>query len=190
MTLSGGPAVAQEPTDPEAGSPAGVIYEIPIDTARLDAAPRGRGGDAGRGRGSRPGTDRGLRSPIRSENNFGTSSQIPGAEGSSGDGEGAASGSGGGADGTPAGGRSGEGDGARTNGSGHGAGAAGGDGEVAGGAGSGSAGAGSGGGDGAGLSSPSALSPGGVSPEAGLGLLGLVVLFGGYAGLLAARRAG
>ena len=43
----GGPAsavAATEMTDPQAGSPAGVIYQIPLDTGRRDAAPVLRGG--------------------------------------------------------------------------------------------------------------------------------------------------
>jgi hypothetical protein len=65
-------AVAQAPsTDPEAGTPAGTIYEIPLDDGRADAAP-----------GSKPGAadpDGGDRSPLRSENNLGSSSIVPGA---------------------------------------------------------------------------------------------------------------
>ncbi|MGH2945013.1 MAG: hypothetical protein ACRDPC_01875 [Solirubrobacteraceae bacterium] len=66
-------AQAQDPGahDPEADSPSGVIYEIPLDTARRDAAPRGRGG------GSSPGPGDPV-SSIRSENNFGSSSTVPG----------------------------------------------------------------------------------------------------------------
>jgi hypothetical protein len=57
--------------DPEADSPSGVIYEIPLDNARKDAAPvRPRDGAAGEG---------GTVSPIRSENDFGSSSTVPGA---------------------------------------------------------------------------------------------------------------
>jgi hypothetical protein len=66
-------AQAQDPrNDPAAGSPAGVVYEIPLDTARRDAAPRLVRGGAG-SRGDTPA------SPIRSENGFGSSSQVPGA---------------------------------------------------------------------------------------------------------------
>src|SRR5919199_1822531 len=69
-------AAAQGPssTDPAAGSPSGTIYEIPLDTARRDAAPRS---------GPRGGADvRSRTSPLRSENNFGSSSEVPGAPGS------------------------------------------------------------------------------------------------------------
>lgn len=37
----------QQRTDPEASSPAGVIYEIPFDTARRDAAPKSARGQRG-----------------------------------------------------------------------------------------------------------------------------------------------
>jgi hypothetical protein len=60
--------------DPEADSPSGVIYEIPLDNARKDAAPTGPGdGTAGAG------AQGGSASPIRSENGFGSSSTVPGA---------------------------------------------------------------------------------------------------------------
>jgi hypothetical protein len=67
-----GAARAQDPAganDPSAGSPAGTVYQIPLDTARHDAAPRSNGGGGGAGSGS----------PLRSENGFGSSSQVPGA---------------------------------------------------------------------------------------------------------------
>jgi len=61
------------PSDPEADSPSGVVYELPVDRARQDAAPRrdtpARAPQGGGGEGS----------SIRSENNFGTSSNVPGA---------------------------------------------------------------------------------------------------------------
>lgn len=82
------PAVAQS-GDPEAGSPSGVIYEIPLDNARRDAAPTHRGGGAsGKNGGSSSGQDgdaggvrtsKGTISPIRSNNGFGSSSVVPGA---------------------------------------------------------------------------------------------------------------
>lgn len=65
--------MAQTGTDPSAGSPAGSVYELPVDGGRQDAAPRG--GDGGSS------TTAGLPdegSLYRSENNFGTSSQVPG----------------------------------------------------------------------------------------------------------------
>jgi hypothetical protein len=91
--------------DPAEGSPSGVIYEIPLDNARHDAAPSGRrhgrgsgqgaggagaagggargGGGAGAGAaggaGGAGGGAGGTVSPIRSENGFGSSSAVPGA---------------------------------------------------------------------------------------------------------------
>ena len=56
-------------TDPSAGSPAGVIYQIPLDNARRDAAPVLHVGSQG---GS------GDPSSIHSENGFGSSSHVPG----------------------------------------------------------------------------------------------------------------
>lgn len=73
-------------TDPQAGSPAGAIYELPLDGARGDAAPRLRAAPPAKPRstagapsdGGDPGS--GARSsPIRSENGFGSSSSVPGA---------------------------------------------------------------------------------------------------------------
>ena len=103
LVPSASPAVAQS-GDPSAGSPSGVIYEIPLDNARLDAAPRrrggsdggsggggsggggsGGGGSGGGGSGDSQGTagagQGGTVSPIRSENGFGSSSTVPGAAG-------------------------------------------------------------------------------------------------------------
>ena len=95
------PASAQQrPSDPEANSPSGVTYELPFDRARRDAAPRsredgpGRGGGNSRDRGRAEGDGGGPagggvgggpapgREPtsIRSDNNFGSSSQVPGVD--------------------------------------------------------------------------------------------------------------
>jgi hypothetical protein len=77
LTLGAPAAVlAQDPgaNDPSAGTPAGTIYQIPLDTARHDAAPRPKGGSSTSGGGS----------PLRSENDFGSSSQVPGAGSGSG----------------------------------------------------------------------------------------------------------
>src|SRR5690349_17266241 len=117
-------ARAQEPgsNDPQAGSPAGTIYQIPLDTARRDAAPRTRGG------GPDP-------SPLRSENDFGSSAVVPGTTGGG-------SGSAGG--GATSGGSAASGGGA---GGGSGGGKAGSGGGSGGGGGSGSGGGGSGGGN-------------------------------------------
>jgi hypothetical protein len=105
-------AQAQDPrNDPAVGSPAGVVYEIPLEAARRDAAPSTRG--------SRSDT---VASPIRSENHFGSSSQVPGVPGvpaddgsraDRDDGEGGPGSRGGGGSGSDTGGRgasSGDGD--------------------------------------------------------------------------------
>jgi hypothetical protein len=57
---------AQDPgaNDPSADSPSGAIYEIPLEGAREDAAP------------ARPA---GAVSPIRTDNGFSSSSEVPGA---------------------------------------------------------------------------------------------------------------
>lgn len=73
--------LAHAQTDPPAESPAGTIYEIPLDTAREDAAPVG----AGPGGHPRPATPDSTAPPaeesaIRSENGFGSSSHVPGTE--------------------------------------------------------------------------------------------------------------
>jgi hypothetical protein len=89
--------------DPPAGSPAGAIYELPLERGRAEAAPKGGGGttatsdsDADGDGKAGAGTERagaGEESPspagdegaseeaslYRSENNFGSSSQVPGA---------------------------------------------------------------------------------------------------------------
>jgi hypothetical protein len=87
---------AQQPSvDPDAGSPAGTIYELPLDSARQDAAPKhpprtrtkhdaGHGGAAGGsgtngGSGTHPGAATTTSSAIRSENGFGSSDSVPGA---------------------------------------------------------------------------------------------------------------
>jgi hypothetical protein len=79
-----GVAFAQESTDPEPGSPPGRVYELPVDTGRKDAAPRG--GDSG---------SNGPSSTFRSDNNFGTSSSVPGGPGGGAQGGSGGSGSGG-----------------------------------------------------------------------------------------------
>jgi len=99
-------------SDPEAGSPSGTVYELPLDRGRKDAAPRNRSrrqgarrpGDATGGNTAGGGTD----SPIRSENNFGSSSQVPGVDDDRADAGGATGGSG---DGRAAGEGSSSGDG-------------------------------------------------------------------------------
>jgi cobalamin biosynthesis Mg chelatase CobN len=85
MTIPSTAAAQSVPSDPEADSPSGVIYEIPADRARKDAAPIP---DTQRSQGKTDGGDStddtaavGGESEIsiRSENNFGTSSKVPGA---------------------------------------------------------------------------------------------------------------
>ena len=66
--MATGAAFAQS-TDPQPGSPPGRVYELPVDTGRKDAAPRG--GDSG--------SNNSPSSTFRSENNFGTSAAVPGA---------------------------------------------------------------------------------------------------------------
>jgi hypothetical protein len=81
------------PGDPEAGSPSGGVYEVPLDAARDDAAPGSGGttapGPGGGGQGSGGSGDGGSEegaggggetesSNYRSENNFGSSSEVPG----------------------------------------------------------------------------------------------------------------
>jgi hypothetical protein len=104
LALAPSGAAAQShaaPSDPEADSPSGAVYELPLDRARKDAAPRrgGRGssggGSSGQGSGGDPAQSD---TSIRSENNFGSSSQVPGVsdgEGSNGDDGGSGAGSGG-----------------------------------------------------------------------------------------------
>jgi len=60
-------------TEPRVGSPAGVIYQIPLNSARRSAAPVLPAGSRG-GPGDPPGNG----SSIHSENGFGSSSKVPG----------------------------------------------------------------------------------------------------------------
>lgn len=119
------------PGDPEAGSPSGGVYELPLESGRADAAPGSGGGgttapEAGGGNGAEGGSgsgetgggggevtsgdegESGDSSYYRSENNFGSSSQVPGTDGgaggtgSAGGGSGSASDSGGDAGGKSA----------------------------------------------------------------------------------------
>jgi hypothetical protein len=75
ITIPSTAAAQSVPSDPEADSPSGVIYEIPADRAREDAAPR-RETQRSQGNGGTAGSE----ISIRSENNFGTSSDVPGAD--------------------------------------------------------------------------------------------------------------
>jgi hypothetical protein len=70
-------SAAAQSGDPAQDSPSGVIYEIPLDDARQDAAP-GRGSGGGASAGSE-GAQGGTVSSIHSENGFGSSSTVPGA---------------------------------------------------------------------------------------------------------------
>jgi hypothetical protein len=122
IAMPAGATAQSRPSDPEADSPSGVVYELPVDRARKDAAPRrgssrqdggedtnsgaGSPGGGSSGNGSSgSGTDgTGLvagsnETSIRSENNFGTSSQVPGAEARGGRGDGARRGAGSGGSG-------------------------------------------------------------------------------------------
>jgi hypothetical protein len=89
------PAAAQaQGNDPAAGSPSGTIYEIPLDSARGDAAPRDPSASAANA--DQPSSS----SPIHSDDNgFGSSAQVPGAPPAApvkGSGSGSSSGKGGG----------------------------------------------------------------------------------------------
>jgi hypothetical protein len=77
------PTMAQVPTasDPPSGSPSGTIYRLPVDHGRQDAAPRGDGDDSAGGLPT---------STFRSDNNFGTSSVVPGDPRAGKDGSGSA----------------------------------------------------------------------------------------------------
>jgi hypothetical protein len=69
-------ALAQSSSDPSAGSPPGVVYQLPLSKGRTDAAPRkDTGGPNADSSGSKGG------SLYRSENNFGSSSHVPGSAG-------------------------------------------------------------------------------------------------------------
>jgi hypothetical protein len=98
-------------SDPPAGSPAGAVYELPLEQGRADAAPQGSGGTRAIGAetNGRAGTAESDEesSFYRSENNFGSSSQVPGdparLPGGASAGAGAAAGDdGSGTEGTPA----------------------------------------------------------------------------------------
>ena len=76
-------ATAQTTDDPAAGSPPRAVYQIPLEGGRSDAAPRKRSEEtapsAGGGNDGSGGSSSG--SVYRSENDFGSSSQVPGAQG-------------------------------------------------------------------------------------------------------------
>jgi hypothetical protein len=94
-------ASASATGDPPTGSPAGAVYELPLERGRAEAAPKGGGGTAapgaeggeagangaaaggdggsGQGGGAAGGENGGEEGSLyRSENNFGSSSHVPG----------------------------------------------------------------------------------------------------------------
>ncbi len=85
MLVPGSASAQALPSDPPVGSPSGTIYQLPLDTARRDAAPKRparkspatttRAGGSGRTDGATTTTP----SALRSENGFGSSSVVPGA---------------------------------------------------------------------------------------------------------------
>ncbi len=91
FALATATTAAAQTSDPSPGSPAGAIYKLPVDSGRQDAAPHGgANGSGGGGSGSdASGTGSGAAaSSYRSENNFGTSSNVPGDPNASGGGNG------------------------------------------------------------------------------------------------------
>jgi hypothetical protein len=164
-----GASTPSSPSDPSAGSPAGSVYQLPFEEGRSDGAPKGTGGTSagggpgGGGNGGGPGTGAsatGEPSTYRSENNFGSSSEVPGVDdgnGSQGQGGGSGQGSGGGS------------------GSGQGSGS-----------GSGS-GTGSGSGSESQLGAAELSDSGNTSPAANIGLLVLILLVAGGVAFLTMR---
>jgi hypothetical protein len=84
------PTAYAAPGDPPSGSPAGSVYQLPLEQGRSDAAPKGSGGTAaggsdsskeggGASEGSTAAGGEEAGSTYRSENNFGSSSRVPGA---------------------------------------------------------------------------------------------------------------
>jgi hypothetical protein len=70
-------AAAQSSSDPAAGSPPSAVYQIPFAKGRTDAAPRRK--DSGDSNADASGSKGG--SLYRSENDFGSSSEVPGSAG-------------------------------------------------------------------------------------------------------------
>lgn len=88
MLTAAGAAAQGSSTDPQADSPAGAIYELPLDGARGDAAPKRPStpraqppGAADVRTGAGAAGSAAPSSAIRSENGFGSSSAVPGATG-------------------------------------------------------------------------------------------------------------
>jgi hypothetical protein len=95
-----GASTAASPGDPPAGSPSGAIYQLPLEKGRADAAPKGSGGtgapagvppgggSGGSGGAGQAGSDGAAEGSFyRSENNFGSSSKVPGVSANDGGGE-------------------------------------------------------------------------------------------------------
>ncbi|HEX3173433.1 MAG TPA: hypothetical protein VHQ43_04345 [Solirubrobacterales bacterium] len=100
LTASLHPGTAYSaPGDPPTGSPSGSVYQLPLQQGRADAAPKSGGGTgAPESAGGAGGGQEGDGSLYRTENNFGSSSEVPGAAaiGGAGGGSGGGSGSAGG----------------------------------------------------------------------------------------------
>jgi hypothetical protein len=113
------PATAQAQTepgvhvDPSGSSPPGVVYQLPLDSARGDAAPHGHSGSHGGGSGSGSGSGSGHSGSGSGASGAGTGGTggSGGAGGAGGTGGGGASGSGSGSSGSGAGGGGGQGGG-------------------------------------------------------------------------------
>lgn len=93
------PTAYSAPGDPPSGSPAGAVYQLPLEQGRSDAAPKGGSVDGDGSVSGGSGGEDGGGSLYRTENNFGSSSQVPGVASTGGPG-GAAGGDGGAAGGT------------------------------------------------------------------------------------------
>jgi hypothetical protein len=74
MAAGAGPASAAA----QASSPSGSVYQIPLESARSDAAPEHSSGTSGGKSSNAQASD--PDGPYRSENNFGSSSEVPGAK--------------------------------------------------------------------------------------------------------------
>lgn len=114
------PTAYAAPGDPPSGSPAGAVYQLPLEQGRSDAAPKGSGGTGASGGSTGAGTEGaggGASQPgetgslYRSENNFGSSSRVPGVAAGAGTG-GGGGGAGAGGAGTPGAGGAAAGSGA------------------------------------------------------------------------------
>lgn len=84
-SLHSATAYSASPGDPPAGSPSSAVYKLPFEQGRTDAAPKSGGSDQGGGGTGGQGTSTGgaagqgeAGSLYRTENNFGSSSHVPG----------------------------------------------------------------------------------------------------------------